>query len=86
MTNKTTHGLTNKQQANNTQTNNKQEYKNDKNIYYIILNKYKEQLSKSNFFERLKIIKRIKESNEYGLLTTEEKYQLDNSLIGGNYE
>lgn len=76
--------MTSKRQTNDTQNDNKQEYKNDKNIYINLFNKYKGQIREAKFYQRLKIIREIKNSSEYQELSIEEQKGLDKELLTSN--
>ena len=67
------------QQMNNKRTTDEQSMNtnnNINNIYYILFNKYKEQIEKENENQRIKIISDCKNCSEYSLLTLEEQEQL----------
>lgn len=66
-------GTTKEQQSN---TN-----KNVKKLYLFIFNKYKEQIQQAKFYQRMKIIREIRNSDEYKQLSFEEQKMLDMELM-----
>lgn len=73
-------------QTNEQQTNNKQitTNKNDKNIYSFIYNKYKSEIQNANSREKILIIGKCKECEEYSKLTLEEQDKLFLDLMSIN--
>ena len=81
ITSKITNNQTNEQQTNNKQiTTNK----NDKNIYSFIYNKYKSKIEGKSYREKILIIGKCKECEEYSKLTLEEQDQLFLDLMSIN--
>ena len=58
-----------------TTSEHKQEYKEDKNIYLLLLNKYKRK-TVGNFSEYVKAVKKLKEDTDWQLLNEEEQRKL----------
>lgn len=58
--------------------------KNDKNIYLYLINKYKEQIREVNFYKKIKIIREIKKTEDYQMLSVKEQDNLTKALIGGD--
>lgn len=75
----------NEQQMNSKRTADEQPMNtnnNDNNIYIILINKYKGKFSELKTAERIKLFSEIKNSSDYGLLTTEEKENIFYELMG----
>ncbi len=69
---------------NNKSTTNQQQINTNKNVkklYLIIFNKYKEQIREAKFHQRMKIIREIRNSDEYKNLSIEEQKMLDMELM-----
>lgn len=64
-----------KQMINKCETNDKQVITNNNvnNIYINLFNKYKGEISKKPFGEKIKIISKMKQSSDYELLTKQEQ-------------
>lgn len=71
--------INNKPTTNEQQINTNKNVKN--NLYLFIFNKYREELQKAKFYQRMKIIKRIRNSEEYKNLSIEEQKKLDTELL-----
>lgn len=53
----------------------KQEYKEDKNIYFILFNKYK-RTQKGNFAEYMRAVREMKKDAQWDLLTEDEQTRI----------
>lgn len=85
ITSKITNNQTNEQQTNNKQiTTNKNDKNDNNNIYFILLNKYKNEIQKSNFKEKISLIGKCKESEEYSKLNFSEQDKLFYELMSIN--
>lgn len=74
----------NEQQMNNQRTTSEQPVntnKNVNNIYFILFNKYKEKIRQVSFPERMKLIREMKQTDEYQKLDFEEQDRLNKTLI-----
>lgn len=59
-------------------------YRQDKDNYFILLNKYKGELKSKSFTEKLKIISDMQKTEEYNTLTEEKQNSLYADLMGRN--
>lgn len=55
--------------------------KNVKNIYLFIFNKYREKVREAGFSQKLKLMREIKDSNEYQQLSLEEQKMIYRELM-----
>lgn len=55
--------------------------KNVKNIYLFLFNKYKEKIREARFSQRIKLMREIKDSNEYQQLTNKEQQMIYAELM-----
>lgn len=72
---------------NNKATTNEQQINTNKNVkklYLFIFNKYKEQIQQAKLYQRMKIIREIRNSDEYKQLSFEEQKMLDMELMSIN--
>lgn len=81
ITNKTTYGETIEQQTDNKQITTNKNDKNDKNLYYILFNKYKEKIKGKNFANRMSVIREMKKTKEYNNLDFKEQDALIKNLM-----
>lgn len=63
---------------------NKNDKNDNNNIYFILLNKYKNEIQKSNFKEKISLIGKCKESEEYSKLNFSEQDKLFYELMSIN--
>lgn len=72
------------QQSNIKVCTNKNDKNDNNNIYFILLNKYKNEIQKSNFKEKISLIGKCKESEEYSKLNFIEQDKLFYELMSIN--
>ena len=74
--------MINKCETNDKQVDNKQEYKEYKNIIYInLFNKYKSKIEGKSFGQKIQLINQCRQEQDYGKLDFDTQDQLFNNLM-----